>query len=76
MRRLSGTRAVADVAVFGVPHEEWGEEVKAVVEPVGRRARPELTAELLAFLQPRVARFSSPASIRRQLSAGSQRQSL
>jgi len=25
---------VMDVAVFGVPHEEFGEEVKAVVQPV------------------------------------------
>ena len=30
---------VGDVAVFGIPHEDWGEEVKAVVEPAaGRRA--------------------------------------
>ena len=32
---------VADVAVFGIPNEEFGEEVKAVVEPMelGRRHR-------------------------------------
>src|SRR6185369_17395207 len=24
---------VADAAVFGIPHEDWGEEVKAVIEP-------------------------------------------
>ena len=24
---------VGDVAVFGIPHDDWGEEVKAVVEP-------------------------------------------
>ena len=24
---------VADVAVFGIPHADWGEEIKAVVEP-------------------------------------------
>jgi long-chain acyl-CoA synthetase len=61
---LSGHPAVADVAVFGVPHEEWGEEVKAVIEPVpGAGPGPELTAELLAFLQPRVARFKLPRTI-------------
>ena len=25
--------AVADAAAFGIPHDDWGEEVKAVVEP-------------------------------------------
>ena len=30
---LSCHPAVADVAVFGIPHEEWGEEIKAVVQP-------------------------------------------
>ena len=35
---LSCHPAVADVAVFGIPHEEWGEEIKAVVQPAdGRR---------------------------------------
>ena len=36
---------VADVAVFGVPNEEMGEEVKAVVQPVpGVEATPELAS--------------------------------
>ena len=56
--------AVADVAVFGIPHDDWGEEVKAVVEPVpGAEPGPELTKELLAFLDGRVARFKLPRSI-------------
>ena len=34
---------VADVAVFGIPHDEFGEEVKAVVEPLSMDdAGPEL----------------------------------
>jgi long-chain acyl-CoA synthetase len=61
---LSGHPAVADVAVFGIPHDDWGEEVKAVVEPVpGLDAGPELTGELLAFLAGRVAKFKLPRTI-------------
>jgi long-chain acyl-CoA synthetase len=56
--------AVADVAVFGIPHDEWGEEIKAVVEPAASATPgPGLTAELLAFLEGRVARFKLPRTI-------------
>ena len=55
---------VADVAVFGIPHEEWGEEIKAVVQPAaGVEPGPELTAELLEFLAGRLARFKLPRTI-------------
>jgi long-chain acyl-CoA synthetase len=30
---LSSHPAVASVAVFGIPHDDWGEEIKAVVQP-------------------------------------------
>jgi len=61
---LSGHPAVDDVAVFGIPHEEWGEEIKAVVQPApGAEPGPALTAELLAFLGGRVAKFKLPKSI-------------
>ena len=61
---LSGHPAVADVAVFGIPHPDWGEEIKAVVQPApGAAAGPALTADLLAFLGGRVARFKLPATI-------------
>ena len=38
--------AVADVAVFGIPHDDWGEEIKAVVAAGRRASSPadELTA--------------------------------
>ncbi len=43
---------VADVAVFGVPNEDFGEEVKAVVQPIDMAdAGPELERELIAFCQ-------------------------
>jgi long-chain acyl-CoA synthetase len=56
--------AVADAAVFGIPHDDWGEEVKAVVEPApGAQPGPALTGELLAFLDGRVAKFKLPRTI-------------
>jgi long-chain acyl-CoA synthetase len=61
---LVGHPKVADVAVFGVPNEEWGEEVKAVVEPVaGVNGSAAFASELLAFLEGRIARFKLPRSI-------------
>ncbi len=43
---------VADVAVFGIPDEEWGEQIKAVVQPAaGIEPSDELAAEILASLR-------------------------
>ncbi|MEU8656440.1 acyl-CoA synthetase [Actinoplanes philippinensis] len=61
---LSVHPAVADVAVFGIPHDEWGEEVKAVVQPApGVTPGDALTTELQAFLAGRLARFKLPRTI-------------
>jgi long-chain acyl-CoA synthetase len=61
---LSCHPKVEDVAVFGIPHDEWGEEIKAVVQPVdGAERGPELTAELLAFAGTRLAKFKLPRTI-------------
>ena len=55
---------VADVAVFGIPDDDWGEQVKAVVEPLpGAEPGDELAAEILASLEGRLAKMKWPRSI-------------
>jgi len=55
---------VADVAVFGIPDEDWGEQVKAVIQPAaGVAAGDELAAEILASLDGRLARMKWPKTI-------------
>jgi long-chain acyl-CoA synthetase len=55
---------VADVAVFGIPDADWGEQVKAVVQPApGAEPSPGLAAEILASLDGKLARMKWPKSI-------------
>ena len=55
---------VVDVAVFGVPNADFGEEVKAVVQPLDMgEAGPALEAELLAYCRARLAALKCPRSI-------------
>ena len=55
---------VMDAAVVGVPSSDWGEEVKAVVQPVDPLdVGPVLAAELQAFCREKLANFKCPRSI-------------
>jgi long-chain acyl-CoA synthetase len=58
---LSQHPGVAEVAVIGVPHERWGETVKALVVPApGQQPSAE---ELVAFARERLASYKLPRSI-------------
>ncbi|MCP5032496.1 MAG: AMP-binding protein, partial [Actinomycetia bacterium] len=55
---------VADVAVFGVPNSDLGEEVKAVVQAEsGIEPSDELGRELMAYAQEHIARYKVPRTI-------------
>ena len=55
---------VADVAVIGVPNEDFGEEVKAVVQPANwADAGPALADELMAYARANLSAIKCPRSV-------------
>lgn len=55
---------LVDAAVFGVPNDEFGEEVKAVVQPVdGVAPGPALEAELIEYCRTHVAGYKCPRTV-------------
>jgi long-chain acyl-CoA synthetase len=56
--------AVLDAAVIGIPNEDFGEEVKAVVQLVeGVEATAELSSELISFCRTRLSTIKCPRTI-------------
>lgn len=55
---------VGDVAVFGVPNEDTGEEIKAVIEPAAGVSTDDATrGQIMEFLRERIAKQKWPRSI-------------
>jgi fatty-acyl-CoA synthase len=55
---LAGHPAISQVAVIGVPHEDWGEAVHAVIVPEGTAD----TDEILSWSRGRLAAYARPKS--------------
>jgi long-chain acyl-CoA synthetase len=61
---LASHPKVLDAAVFGIPDEDLGEAVHAVVQPVGKEdAGPELERRLLDYCRAKIAHYKCPRSI-------------
>ncbi len=61
---LIGHPAVMDAAVFGIPDEDLGERVHAVVQLVHHEeAGPELEAALIAYCLERLSKLKCPARV-------------
>ena len=52
---------ILDVAVFGVPDDEWGERVHAAVQV--RAGESLLAEEVIAFARARIAAYKAPRDV-------------
>jgi long-chain acyl-CoA synthetase len=56
--------AVEDAAVFGIPNDEFGEEVKAAVQlTAGQQGDDALTETLIEFCREHLAHYKAPRSV-------------
>ena len=61
---LIGHPKIADVAVVGAPHEEMGEQVVAVIQPVDwNDAGDDLAAEISAYARANLSGVKTPRRI-------------
>jgi len=62
-RAVRAHPAIDDVVIVGVPHDEWGEAVHAVVVPSDAADREPTIEDLDAFLEGRLAGYKQPKSL-------------